>query len=408
MKKLILILVLLFSFNLISEAKIWNRVGVNFGFFYNSLSGYGDWYEIEHGVYVWKPWNVPINWQPYSIGRWLWTSDGWYWDSYESFGYITYHYGRWFYDDYYGWVWYPSYDWAPAWVEWRYDDDYIGWAPLPPYALFRYDVGIVFTVTWHAPINYWYFVRYKHFCYDNVWGFGVKNHYKKTLYRNTKIRNNFTYTKERINNLGVSRDFVENKSGYRFAERNIINTDNQNDLRTTNSEVRRFIPNENETKKYANVERFDAKNSIGKTSLKLDRVVDENYRIERNNDKSSSEIIRNNDKVYRENSNTVDRESNKGTNNDTKTYINRNKETKIDRENDNSFDRGKNINRDYTTERKVEINKKEENKTFGNRQVERNTSGNLRNNDNETKNREIKRDTDNRKQNTGSRETRTR
>jgi hypothetical protein len=389
MKKMILVLVLLFSFNIISEAKISFRVGVNFGYFYNSLNSYGDWYEIENGVYVWKPWNVGMNWQPYSIGHWLWTSDGWYWDSYESFGYITYHYGRWYYDDYYGWVWYPSYDWAPAWVEWRYDDDYIGWAPLPPYAHFRYNTGLVFTISWTAPINYWYFVRYKHFYYDNVFGYGVKTNFKKTLYRNTKIRNNYTYTKDRIYNNGINRDFIENRSGYRFSERSIINTDNLKDVRSTNTEVKRFIPNENEIKRYENVERFDAKNSIGKTSLKLDRVVDEDYKIDRKNDNNTgSSVIRNN-------------------------------ETKVNREDGNKTevktDRGVNINRNTQTERKVENNTTENRKIFENRQVERNTTGSLRNNDTGTRNTEVKRErtevkreNNTQRENTGSRERKTR
>ena len=417
MKKMMLILVLLFSFSLISEAKISYRVGVNFGYFYNSLNSYGDWYEIENGVYVWKPWNIGMNWQPYSDGRWLWTSDGWYWDSYESFGYITYHYGRWFFDDYYGWVWYPSYDWAPAWVEWRYDDDYIGWAPLPPYALFRYNSGIVFTISWYAPINYWYFVRYKHFCHDNVWGYGINNHYKNTLFRNTKIRNNYSYTKERINNHGINRDFIENKSGYRFAERNIVNTDNNKDMRSSNTEVKRFIPNENETKRYSTVERFDAKNSIGRTSLKLDRVVDENYKIDRKNDNSTgTNVIRNNEtKINRENENSVDRENNTLRNNKTDNTTIRNNDIKINRENGNSVDRENPVIRNNQTERNTENNRIENKQTFENRQVERNTTGSLRNNENNSRNTEVKRErtevkreNNTQRENTGSRERKTR
>ncbi|HPN37720.1 MAG TPA: hypothetical protein PL041_04905 [Melioribacteraceae bacterium] len=415
MKKMILILVLLFSFNIISETKISFRVGVNFGYFYNSLNSFGDWYEIENGVYVWKPWNMGLDWQPYSVGRWLWTSDGWYWDSYESFGYITYHYGRWFFDDYYGWVWYPSYDWAPAWVEWRYDDDYIGWAPLPPYALFRYNTGIVFTFSWTAPINYWYFVRYKHFCNDNVWGYGLKSHYKKSLYRNTKIRNNYTHTKERIFNHGINRDFIENKSGYRFAERNIVNTDNIKDLRPSITEVKRYIPNEIETRKYSNVERYDAKNSVGRTSLKLDRVVDENYKIERKNENSSSEIIRNNDtKFNRENGSSVDRENNIIKNNKTDNTTIRNNDVRINREN-NNIDKNNSTLRSNNTERKVETNRVENKQTFENRQVERNTSGTLRSNENKSNNTEVrqertevKRETNTNRGNTGSRETKSR
>jgi len=124
-------------------------------YFYTELSPYGTWVEIDYGVVVWRPTVMRMGWAPYRMGSWVWTYDGWYWDSYESFGYITYHYGRWYYDDYYGWLWYPDYEWAPAWVEWRYDNDYIGWAPLHPYASFSINLGIFFTTTYNTPYNHW-------------------------------------------------------------------------------------------------------------------------------------------------------------------------------------------------------------------------------------------------------------
>ena len=106
--------------------------GMQFRFFYSSLASHGEWIEVESGIRVWRPYNISHLWRPYLVGRWAWTDDGWYWMSSEPFGWITYHYGRWYDDEYYGWVWIPDDVWAPAWVEWRYDDEYIGWAPLPP------------------------------------------------------------------------------------------------------------------------------------------------------------------------------------------------------------------------------------------------------------------------------------
>ena len=225
MKKIMVLLSLSFMFVFFNTAKAELSFSVNFGYFYNTLSPYGSWLEIENGVYVWKPDRVVNAWQPYSDGRWVWTNDGWYWDSYEQFGDVTYHYGRWFFDDYFGWVWYPGYEWAPAWVEWRYDDDYIGWAPLPPYAMFNGERGIVFSMSWNTPLNYWYFVRYKHFCNDNVFGYGVSQNYKKLLFRHTKTRNNYNYTKNRIINNGINRDFIESRGGNRISERNIVDVD---------------------------------------------------------------------------------------------------------------------------------------------------------------------------------------
>jgi hypothetical protein len=71
------------------------------------------------------------------------------WISQDPWGGIPYHYGRWAYDSYYGWVWVPEDDliWAPAWVAWRYGDDYVGWAPLPPDAGWRSGSGLTISVS---------------------------------------------------------------------------------------------------------------------------------------------------------------------------------------------------------------------------------------------------------------------
>src|SRR5262249_17951723 len=52
----------------------------------------------------------------------------------EPWGWATYHYGRWVFDPALGWVWIPGYDWAPAWVTWRFGGGDVGWAPPPPHA----------------------------------------------------------------------------------------------------------------------------------------------------------------------------------------------------------------------------------------------------------------------------------
>jgi hypothetical protein len=49
-----------------------------------------------------------------------------------SWGWITYHYGRWYLDGDDGWVWISGDEWSPGWVDWRYGDQVIGWAPLAP------------------------------------------------------------------------------------------------------------------------------------------------------------------------------------------------------------------------------------------------------------------------------------
>jgi hypothetical protein len=115
---------------------------VTFSYFYDSLQPYGDWVDVDNYGYCWQPRGLDPDWRPYTDGYWAYTEAGWTWVSYEDFGSITYHYGRWIRLEDFGWVWKPDYQWGPAWVSWRQSDDYIGWAPLPPEVDFNVDSGI--------------------------------------------------------------------------------------------------------------------------------------------------------------------------------------------------------------------------------------------------------------------------
>jgi len=96
--------------------------------FRRGLAPYGAWVQSpEHG-WVWRP-RVAGAWRPYDRGHWAWTDAGWTWMSDEPWSWATYRYGRWGYDA--GWYWVPGYQWAPAWVTWRYGAaGAIGWGPL--------------------------------------------------------------------------------------------------------------------------------------------------------------------------------------------------------------------------------------------------------------------------------------
>lgn len=115
---------------------------VSFDFFYENLSPYGEWLEVGDYGTCWRPHGIDEDWAPYSDGYWSYTDGGWTWVSYEDFGGIVYHYGRWVKVEDEGWCWVPDYEWGPAWVSWRNNDDYVGWAPLPPEARWRRDTGI--------------------------------------------------------------------------------------------------------------------------------------------------------------------------------------------------------------------------------------------------------------------------
>ncbi|HSV64122.1 MAG TPA: DUF6600 domain-containing protein, partial [Chthoniobacterales bacterium] len=115
-----------------------------YGMFYEKLDPYGEWRETKDYGYVWQPREAEAShdWRPYTEGHWVYSDAGWTWVSDESFGWATYHYGRWVKLRRVGWVWVPGEEWAPAWVSWRSSKDYVGWAALPPEARFDRRSGI--------------------------------------------------------------------------------------------------------------------------------------------------------------------------------------------------------------------------------------------------------------------------
>ena len=118
------------------------EVEVSFDYFQEALSPFGEWIEVADYGLCWRPTGVAEDWTPYSDGYWAYTDAGWTWVSYEDWGGITYHYGRWVHVLDEGWVWAPDYTWGPAWVSWRSSDDYVGWAPLPPEARWEESTGL--------------------------------------------------------------------------------------------------------------------------------------------------------------------------------------------------------------------------------------------------------------------------
>lgn len=303
MKKLLILTIILFSILAVkvNAQSIYNR-NIDINVFYGSLEPYGEWIEIGYDDYVWRPYKSDYNWRPYGDGRWEWTKHGWYWESYEPFGWATYHYGRWFYDDYYGWVWMPDNVWAPAWVEWRYNDDYIGWAPLPPYASFNTKYGIHFSIEWNSGYTYWNFVKYNHFNSYNIHNYYVHNTYVKNVFNKTKYRTNYFTDNNRIVNGGISRTYIERKIGKRFTTRVINRTDNYKEYNSSDRKTRKGIVEYRPSEREISSRSFDKTNvTKGRTlnSLRTDKI----------------EISRN--KVdSRDNTSVKDRQINKNSNNE--------------------------------------------------------------------------------------------
>lgn len=292
MKKLML-LFSIFTFLALNEinAKPIN-ISMNLDFFYFSLEPYGEWMVFDGDLIVWRPRHIGRDWRPYSDGRWSWTRHGWYWDSYEPYGWATYHYGRWFYDDYYGWIWIPDYEWGPSWVEWRYDDVYIGWAPLPPYAHFRIDFGIHFSINWNSHYSYWNFVGYDHFCHDRLNYYIVGSHLNNRIFERTKYRNNYSYDRGRIINGGIDRNYVERKTGYRISERDIYDVDDYGKYEKSRSSdsdrIYNYRPNEREIEKYSSKSNIEVKRGDKNLSIERDKIVYKNDAVYNERELNSS------------------------------------------------------------------------------------------------------------------------
>lgn len=219
------------------------------GYFYDTLRPYGDWIEIERGFYGWRPNRVHRGWRPYMNGRWAWTDYGWYWVSYEPFGWAVFHYGRWYFDDYYGWIWIPDNVWGPSWVEWRYDNDYIGWAPLPPYARFSVLIGIRFTTRWNAPSHYWNFISHRNFNNHSVSRYIVNENHTRRLIRTTRSAGAYEVDRDRIINRGVDRNIIERNGNVRIDRIDVRETGERGerivrDGRSERIEVFRPTPND--------------------------------------------------------------------------------------------------------------------------------------------------------------------
>ncbi|NMB82330.1 MAG: hypothetical protein GYA14_10985 [Ignavibacteria bacterium] len=316
MKKLITLIIILF---LVTSAHLEAkpRIGsFSIGMFYSSLSPYGEWIELDAGLIVWRPNSVHAYWRPYSIGRWSWTKYGWYWDSFEPFGWATYHYGRWFYDDYYGWIWIPDNTWGPAWVEWRYDDDYIGWAPLPPYAQFRIGFGIYFSINWSSHYSYWNFVTYRHFHSHRLHYYLLDQSRNYKIFSRTKYRNNYYSDRDRIINGGIDRSYIERRSGYRIAERDLAETNDfekyNRSRKSIDEKVYSYRPGDREIENSRETMNMEIKRADRRSSLDTERIVinertssDREIRTDRSNDRTSTDIEirsdRNNDRAVERN-----------------------------------------------------------------------------------------------------------
>ena len=108
--------------------------------FFEELQPMGNWYEDPDYGPAWYPTKDPnkpdkvydASFRPYLDGRWNLTEQGFVFETDESWGWATYHYGNWALDSQGRWVWVPGRTWYPNTVNFKTSEDYVGWAPVPP------------------------------------------------------------------------------------------------------------------------------------------------------------------------------------------------------------------------------------------------------------------------------------
>ncbi|HXR04295.1 MAG TPA: DUF6600 domain-containing protein, partial [Verrucomicrobiae bacterium] len=169
--------------------------------FYDALTPYGTWVDVPDYGWCWQPTVVAVNpaWQPYcNDGSWLWTDNGWYWNSYYAWGWAPFHYGRWCQYPHYGWLWCPDNIWGPAWVCWRDYPGYCGWAPLPPGACFAAGlgwtfngIGVGFDFGFGLGPGCFTFCDFDDFCGRHPFGHFRHGRDADRFFRDSRVNNNF-------------------------------------------------------------------------------------------------------------------------------------------------------------------------------------------------------------------------
>ncbi|HVW97444.1 MAG TPA: DUF6600 domain-containing protein, partial [Mucilaginibacter sp.] len=162
--------------------------------FYDDLEPYGTWVTNPRYGDVWIP-DAEEGFRPYATrGHWVLTDYGNTWVSDYPWGWATFHYGRWYYDDYYGWEWIPGNEWAPAWVNWRYGGGYYGWAPLSP----GITVSIAIGGGYHVPDYYWVCAPQAYINRPNIYNYYVPHsRVVNIINRTTIINNTYVYNNQR-------------------------------------------------------------------------------------------------------------------------------------------------------------------------------------------------------------------
>lgn len=206
--------------------------------FYEILAPYGQWLEDAQLGYVWSP-GEDINFRPYyTNGHWQMTDYGNTWISDYPWGWACFHYGRWTYDEYYGWLWIPGHNWGPAWVSWRYTDGFYGWAPLSPGIE---DAQMV--ATYKCPSDWWIFIPARYLYSGNYYRFWYGPRDNKKLVKAGNAITNVSEREKAVHITGPSATQVKQATG-KAPEIYRVRSSSNHNTRYHADEIRLFKPDE--------------------------------------------------------------------------------------------------------------------------------------------------------------------
>lgn len=236
----VLPLILLFTFCLpVPKAHAqYDDAYISYNDFYENLAPYGQWIDDPKYGYVWSP-DEDENFRPYySNGYWAMTDYGNTWISDYAWGWACFHYGRWTYDPYYGWLWIPGSNWGPAWVGWRYGEGYYGWAPLGP----GYEFGPN-AVDYMCPNDWWVFIPPQYVYTGNYYRYWYGPHGNSHIIKNTDFVNN-TYVNNNVTYVaGPRKKEIEDVTHQPVQVYKIRNSNNLN-TRVHHSDIKMYRPAE--------------------------------------------------------------------------------------------------------------------------------------------------------------------
>ncbi|MBC7554121.1 MAG: hypothetical protein H7257_09085 [Taibaiella sp.] len=210
--------------------------------FYDLLAPYGQWIEDAKLGYVWSP-DVDNDFRPYyTNGHWSLTDYGNTWISDYQWGWACFHYGRWTYDSYYGWLWLPGNNWGPAWVSWRKGSGYYCWAPLSP----DYEVTTDATVLkeYHCPKDWWIYIPSQYIYSGNYYRYLYGPVGGSSKLKNTTTADN-VYVNDEIRYVyGPTAKQVEQQSQKTVILYKLHNAGTPRASYTHNEVIKLFRPNE--------------------------------------------------------------------------------------------------------------------------------------------------------------------